>query len=146
MKRRLTLLPALLGLALLVPACGGGDDTTAAQGGADTTATTTTENSQPTTNAPAPSGEAVRSAKVSMVDFSFEPTSVTIQAGGKVIWQNDGQVPHTATANDGSFDTATVQPGKIASEAETFKAPGTISYHCSIHPSMTATIKVVASG
>jgi plastocyanin len=143
MRNRLALLPALLGLALFLPACGGGDDTTAAQGGTDTTATKQT---QPTTNPPAPSGEAVRSAKVEMVDFSFKPTTVTIQAGGKVIWQNEGQVAHTATANDGSFDTGTVQPGKLASEAETFKTPGTISYHCTIHPQMTGTIKVVESG
>jgi plastocyanin len=127
-------------------ACGGDDDdsdTTVVQ---TETTTTTTEETKPETNAPAPSGEAVRSAKVEMQDFSFEPPTVTIQAGGKVIWQNEGDAPHTATADDGSFDTRTVDPGKLKSEAAAFKEPGTFSYHCEIHPQMTGTVEVVESG
>jgi plastocyanin len=95
-------------LALI--ACGDDDDsdTTAVE-----TETTTTEETQPETNAPAPSGEAVRSAKVEMQDFSFEPPTVTIQAGGKVTWQNEGETAHTATADDDAFDTGRVDPGKL---------------------------------
>jgi plastocyanin len=107
------------------------------------TETTTTEETQPETNAPAPSGEAVRSAKVEMQDFSFEPPTVTIQAGGKVAWQNEGETAHTATADDDAFDTGTVDPGKLKSEAAAFKEPGSFSYHCEIHPQMTGTVEVV---
>jgi plastocyanin len=131
----LVLVSALLAIGLV--ACGGDDDDTTAAT-EQTTATTTEES-----NAPAPSGEAVRSAKVEMVDFSFDPTTVTIQAGGKVIWQNEGEAPHTATADDGSFDTGTVDPGKLKSEAAAFKDPGTFSYICTIHPQMKATVEVV---
>ncbi len=73
-------------------------------------------------NAPAPSGEAARSAKVEIVDFSYEPATVTIQAGGKVIWQNRDSDEHTATLDDGSFSTGPLAEGKLKSES--FKTPG----------------------
>lgn len=138
--RALLLVSALLAIGLV--ACGGDDDgdTTVVE---EQTTATTTEGAAPETNAPAPSGEAVRSAKVEMVDFSFEPPTVTIQAGGKVIWQNEGEAPHTATADAGSFDTGTVDPGKLKSETAAFKKPGTFSYICEIHPQMKATVEVV---
>ena len=78
-----------------------------------------------------------------MVDFSFEGATVTIQAGGKVTWKNMGQTPHTATADDGSFDTGTVDPGKLKAETKAFKQPGTFAYHCTIHPQMHGTVVVV---
>jgi plastocyanin len=95
-------------------------------------------------NAPAPSGDAVRSAKVEIEDFAYYPDPVTIEEGGKVIWQNEDSAPHTATADDGSFDTGTLEQGKRGSE--TFKEAGTYSYICSIHPDMHGTVEVVAAG
>jgi plastocyanin len=50
-------------------------------------------------------------------------------------------VPHTATADDGSFDTGPLEEGKLKSE--TFKRAGTFTYHCAIHPSMHGTVEVV---
>jgi plastocyanin len=90
---------------------------------------------------PAPSGEAQKSEKVQIVEFSYEPDPVVVQAGGKVIWQNEDTAPHTATADDGSFDTGTIENGKLASA--TFKEPGTFTYHCEIHLTMHGTVEVV---
>ena len=89
----------------------------------------------------APSGEAQKSEKVQIVEFSYEPDPVVVQAGGKVIWQNEDTAPHTATADDGSFDTGTIEKGKLGSA--TFKEPGTFTYHCEIHPTMHGTVEVV---
>jgi len=89
----------------------------------------------------APSGEAVRSAKVEIEDFGYNPDPVTIAAGGKVTWINRDSAPHTATAGDGSFDTGTLEEGKLKSES--FKEPGTFDYICSIHPEMHGTVEVV---
>lgn len=89
----------------------------------------------------APSGEAQKSEKVQIVEFSYEPDPVVVQAGGKVIWQNEDTAPHTATADDGSFDTGTIEKGKLGSV--TFKEPGTFTYHCEIHPTMHGTVEVV---
>lgn len=92
----------------------------------------------------APSGDAVRSAKVEIEDFAYDPDPVTIEEGGKVTWINRDSVPHTATAEDGSFDTGTLAEGKIGSES--FKEPGTYAYTCTIHPEMEGTVEVVETG
>jgi plastocyanin len=137
MKPRITFPVILLVLALGLASCGGGDDETTVTESA--TESTTTEESSG--NAPAPSGDAVRSAKVEIADFAYDPDPVTIEAGGKVIWINRDSAPHTATAEDGSFDTGTLEEGKLKSES--FKEPGTYAYICSIHPQMHGTVEVV---
>lgn len=148
------LLPVLaLCLAIGAGVAGCGDDD-----GDDTGSATVTETTETTPeagddsasgegsggSAPAPSGNAARSEKVEIVDFTYDPDPVTIEEGGKVIWQNEDSAPHTATADNGSFDTGMLEEGKRGSE--TFKEPGTYSYICSIHPDMTGTVEVVAAG
>jgi plastocyanin len=152
-KRLLTfsVLCAVLALtALGVAGCGGGDDN---GDSSSTTVTETTESGGGTTeagdesaggSAPAPSGDAALSEKVEIVDFAYDPDPVTVEEGGKVIWINEDSAPHTATAEDGSFDTGTLEEGKLKSE--TFKEPGTYAYVCSIHPQMHGTVEVVAAG
>jgi plastocyanin len=131
----------LLAVAFAFPVAGCGDD----DNEGETNAAATTVETGATTGAEAapsaPSGEAVRSGKVAMADFAFQPATVTIQAGGKVTWRNEGARPHTATAEDGSFDTGTVDPGKLKSAS--FKAPGAFTYICQIHPQMMGTVEVV---
>lgn len=142
---------AVLTIASLALASCGNDndaDTTApAEGGATTApaeeGATPTE-TEPGGNAPAPSGEAVRSEKVEIVDFSYDPDPVTIEEGGKVTWINRDAEPHTATADDGSFDTGVLDEGKLKSES--FKDPGEYPYHCEIHPQIRGTVEVVESG
>jgi plastocyanin len=153
--KQLLTLPVLCAvLALLaIGAAGCGDDDGDDSGSATVTETETTEAGEDSAeagddsaggSAPAPSGDATRSEKVEIVDFAYDPDPVTIEAGGKVIWQNEDSAPHTATAEDGSFDTGTLEEGKLKSE--TFKEPGTYAYICSIHPDMEGTVEVVAAG
>jgi plastocyanin len=77
---------------------------------------------------------------VSIQDFFFEPDQLTIAPGTTVTWVNDGQTPHTSTADDGTWDSGTLQPGE--SFSFTFDEPGTYSYLCEIHPEMTGTVNV----
>jgi plastocyanin len=137
-------LPLVL-LAFSLASCGDDDnaESTGTAGGGGTEATATTPPSESSGNASAPSGEAVRSEKVEIVDFAYDPDPTTIQAGGKVTWINRDSAPHTATADDGSFDTGTIEQGKLKSES--FKQPGTYTYFCEVHPSMHGTIEVVES-
>jgi plastocyanin len=95
--------------------------------------------------ADAPSGRARASAStsVSIEDFFFSPATVTVDVGDTVTWHNGGQAPHTATANDGSFDTGTVNAGGSASHR--FTTAGTFSYICTIHPNMHGTIRVLSA-
>lgn len=142
----------VLTLALL-SGCGGGGDSgsTATTEGSTTQEEGSATEAEPAetapeapTNAPAPSGEPVRAEKVEIVNFAYGPDPVRIQDGGKVTWLNRDSAPHTATADDGSFDTGTIEEGKLKSE--TFKQPGTFEYHCTIHPSMHGTVEVVEAG
>lgn len=135
MTPKTLLAPVLIALALALAACGdSGDDSTG--GTAPEAASEASE--------PAPSGEAARAEKVKIVEFVYGPDPVTVQTGGKVIWQNEDTAPHTATADDGSFDTGTIEKGKIKSE--TFKQAGTFTYFCAIHPTMHGTVEVVEKG
>ncbi len=130
--------------ALALAACGddSGSDTTS-ESPAPSTESTETE-SQSGENAPAPSGEAVRSEKVAISGFQYDPETVTVQAGGKVTWQNEDSAEHTATLDDGSFTTGALAEGKLKSES--FKTPGTYTYFCEIHPQMKGTVEVVEAG
>jgi plastocyanin len=149
MELKPLLLAALVALSLGLAACGGsGSDSssgaesavTEAETGAEE-ATEEAEDATETESEPAPSGEASKSEKVDIVEFTYQPDPVVVQVGGKVIWQNQDTAPHTATADDGSFDTGTIEKGKIGSE--TFKEAGTFTYFCEIHPTMHGTVEVV---
>lgn len=136
-------LAALVALSLGLAACGdsGSDSTSSEAETAPPASKESTGETESTESEPAPSGEASKSEKVDIVEFTYQPDPVVVQAGGKVIWQNQDTAPHTATADDGSFDTGTIEKGKIGSE--TFKEPGTITYFCEIHPTMKGTVEVV---
>jgi plastocyanin len=81
-----------------------------------------------------------KTTTVSIKNFAFNPPNATVAPGTPVTWVNNDQVSHTATANDGAFDSGTLQPGQ--SYSFKFDKPGTYAYHCEIHPYMTATVTV----
>lgn len=101
----------------------------------------------PSAQPPAPAPEpATPKAKqdnqqtVSIQDFEFSQAQLTVEAGTTVRWVNEGEAPHTVTADDGSFDSGRLQPGE--SFSHTFQSPGTVAYHCEIHRDMTASVTV----
>jgi len=135
---------ALVALSLGLVACGdsGSDSTTDAETTPPASEETTEAGAGETTESEsAPSGEASKSEKVNIIEFTYQPDPVVVQVGGKVIWQNQDTAPHTATADDDSWDTGTIEKGKIGSE--TFKEAGTFAYFCEIHPDMRGTVEVV---
>jgi plastocyanin len=146
MRLRFISAAVLAAVALSLAACGGDGDTTVIE--TETAPAETTESTQEdstnedsTESETAPSGEAEGSEKVEIVEFTYQPDPVIIRTGGKVIWQNEDTAPHTATADDGSFDTGNLLRGKIKSE--TFKEAGTYPYFCAVHPTMHGTVEVV---
>lgn len=82
-------------------------------------------------------------AEVKVVDFAFEPQTLTVPAGTTVTWTNTSSRVHTVTADDGSFDSARLDAGETFSQV--FDTPGTYTYHCGYHPDMTGTIVVTAA-
>ena len=84
---------------------------------------------------------------VSLAGFNFAPSSLTIQVGDTVTWTHDGSsIPHSVTADDGSFDSNPTCPAQCMGADDTFQhtfsQPGTYAYHCEIHNGMKGTITV----
>ncbi len=71
---------------------------------------------------------------------SFSPATRTIAKGTSITFKNNDRDSHTATADDGHFDTDTIAPGATAEI--TFKTAGSFPYHCNFHGAMTGTIVV----
>jgi plastocyanin len=84
------------------------------------------------------------SASVSIGDNFYSPASVSVAVGDTVTWANNGQAQHSATADDGSFDTGVFGPG--GSRSHTFTQPGTFSYFCTVHGQVqSGTVRVLAA-
>ena len=77
---------------------------------------------------------------VQIHNFAFTPATLEIPAGTTVTWTNLDTVAHTATADDGTFDSGNINPNESFSFQ--FDTPGTYVYNCSYHPSMQGTIVV----
>ncbi len=65
---------------------------------------------------------------------------IEIAPGTTVRWTNNDQLVHTITADDGSWDSGPIEPGK--SWSHTFTKPGEVAFHCTPHPFMKAVIVV----
>lgn len=71
---------------------------------------------------------------------SFEPNAVTVAVGDTVTFTNTNRAQHTATADDGSFDTGRLKMGETATV--TMETAGTVAFKCTVHPGMRGTIEV----
>lgn len=114
----------LVAATLTLAACGGGDD-----------------DASPVTEAPgaasteAPAGENV----ITIASLAFSGAT-SVPAGSTITVVNNDGVSHTFTADDGSFDSGTIQPG--GSVQITLDAAGDFAFHCNFHPAMVGSITV----
>jgi plastocyanin len=72
--------------------------------------------------------------------WKFTPAEVSVPVGSTITWRNDGDLDHTATADNGLFDSGNLPNGKEFKF--TFSAPGEFTYNCTPHPFMTGVVKV----
>ena len=75
-----------------------------------------------------------RHGQVIVQGMAFNPPEIHSRASDPVLWLfQDGDIPHTVTADNGSFDS-----GKVVNDEYQlrFHHPGTYSYHCALHPEM----------
>ena len=79
-----------------------------------------------------------------VVDNDYLPGTITVARGSTLTFANTGALPHTVTDRAGSFDSGIVMPGQ--SYRRTFSTAGTYEYFCTIHPEMSGTVVVTASG
>lgn len=76
---------------------------------------------------------------VEIKNVAFTPISATVAVNGELDWTNHDSVAHTVTFDNGP-DCGTVSPGGTVKVM--FTVAGEYSYHCAIHPSMTAAVLV----
>jgi plastocyanin len=118
-------------LFLVAVSCGGSDNGGALQ-------------SPPATVSPSTSLTTTAIAVSAQDDLKFHPDKITVSVGTPVQWTVTGTISHTVTAKSGAtFDSGTLTQGQTFTQ--TFTAPGTIKYFCTIHGSaMSGTITVTA--
>lgn len=101
---------------------------------------TPTVDPTPTANAEPEPGTASPEARVrarqpgeavAALDDVFRPMELTVTVGTEVVWTNEGDNPHTVTADDRAFDSGTLEPGQRFSV--TFDQVGRVPYYCQIH-------------
>jgi plastocyanin len=131
MKRLLIMLLACL--ALVAAGCGGDDEEPAPAGGGG--AATQKEDTSGSGSGAASTSDAV---EIDMKNFQFAPKDQTVKVGQTVKWVNEDEAPHNVKG--GPLDSKTF--GKGGTFEFTPKKAETISYVCTIHPGMKATLTV----
>ena len=78
-------------------------------------------------------------AVVVIKNHTFAPPVVQIKTGQYVEWRfEDGDTEHSLSG----FDTDAEFRAKCGTQGILFSQPGTFTYHCGIHPDMTASVEV----
>ena len=72
--------------------------------------------------------------------MSFIQKRIEVSAGTTITWTNNDPLIHTVTADDGSWGSGAIEPGKTWSH--TFTQPGEFAFHCTPHPFMKAIVVV----
>jgi plastocyanin len=81
---------------------------------------------------------------VDIRDHAFNPAQLNVAPGTTVTFVNNDTEPHTATADNGLFDTGVLEPG--SSFDVWLDGSGTVTYHCELHPDMQGSIVVGEGG
>lgn len=75
--------------------------------------------------------------------YTFSPLRARVTAGTRVTFTNNGTLPHTIMARDGSWTLPPIAPAEQV--ARVFDAPGTYLYTCKEHPWSIGQIVVAAA-
>lgn len=86
------------------------------------------------------------SNSVSIMNYAFSPSTLTVHVGDKVTWTNMDDAPHTVTSSSGPTTLSSPTLNKGDTWSYTFTQPGDYSYYCAVHPNMKGTIHVLSAG
>jgi plastocyanin len=126
-------LPLLAVLALAAAGCGSSNSSSSSSSSSSQAAPATS-----TANSTSSSGGGT--VTIDMKNIAFNPTSQTVKVGQTVKWVNQDDVPHNVEG--GPLHSKTFAKG--GSYTFTPKKAETISYVCTIHPNMKATLTVTS--
>jgi len=73
-------------------------------------------------------------------NMRFEPQTLTVRSGDRIVWINKDLVPHTATADAKAFDSRSIDAN--ASWSFVAGETGSYTYTCAFHPTMKGTLTV----
>jgi plastocyanin len=85
----------------------------------------------------------VATKAVTIQNFAFSPSVITVPVGSTVTWTNQDIEQHTVTARDKSFGSNAIDQGQSFSNR--FTKAGTYPYFCEIHPYMVGSVIVTAA-
>jgi len=71
---------------------------------------------------------------VTIKGMKFAPATLAVAVGDTITFTNEDAAPHTATADDGAFDTGRLAKGQSAQV--TVAAAGDHPFKCLVHPMM----------
>lgn len=79
--------------------------------------------------------------EVTIENFTFKPTQVSVAKGATVTFRNVDDIPHSVVASDGSFHSKALDTGDEFTH--TFTASGEFAFFCGLHPFMRGKVTVV---
>ena len=85
-------------------------------------------------------GPAAKTHTVVIEAMVFTPAAIEVNAGDTIVWKNKDPFPHTATAQDRSFNSGEIAPDR----SWKFKAvrKGRFTYGCTLHTTMQGVLIV----
>ena len=86
------------------------------------------------------SGDQGDKHQVTIDNFNFRPSPLTVPAGTTLTWVNRDDVPHNVVSTEKKFKSPVLDTDEQFSYK--FTDPGAYEYFCSIHPKMTGKIVV----
>ena len=93
--------------------------------------------------APAAAAAATNAARtISISNFTFAPTAMTVRAGQELTWTNEDDAPHTVVGSDPGSPLKSPALDTGDRYSVTLTRPGTYRYFCSLHPHMTGSVNV----
>ena len=122
---------------LAVGAVGCGSSSNKSSSGSTTASSTPGTTTASTSAAASGAGD-----NITIQNFKFSPDPLNVKQGGKItVAILDDGVPHSVTADDGSFDTGIFMKSS-GPKTITASKTGSIKYHCQVHSFMKGTIDV----
>src|SRR5579862_37966 len=77
---------------------------------------------------------------VTIDGLQFNPATLTVHRGDRIVWVNKDPLPHTVTTVSKAFDSGTIAAN--ASWSYIAKNAGEYAYGCTFHPTMKAKVTV----
>jgi plastocyanin len=131
---RPTLLVAVAVFAMGAVGCGSSGNKSSS------TSTTAPSAAGTTTGGPSSTAATAGTDSIAIQNFKFSPDPLSVKQGARVtVTILDDGVPHSVTADDGSFDTGIFMKSN-GPKTITVSKTGSIKYHCQVHSFMKGTI------